>query len=503
LKRRLFIGLISFAFALFLCFVNTGSANAAFVFHSGFENGNTFEWASVTGLPASSTTQKKTGAYSLRCNPSAATAYVDNGLTDGNMDRGSFWLYIADDTDTDCRIIGNGVGAALYLTTTEEIDYYTGGTKRSDGTLQIALTTWTRISWATDGSTFKVFINGVQDISNAATVDEVADGTVGICTSATADLYFDNVAVDNTSSTTDLGDIRVLLSLPDATGASSNFDTPVGSANHWDNVNEIPTNDADYNEHDGSGQVRDTYNLQNCTTIGISNYDTINAVRVFARMKTSASASTAGITVYDPTSYYNYVRSTTTTITWFSQYLATRPSTGGIWSVTTFNNFQAGAISTGTTRDTFIYDVMVMVAYTPIPAVSNDPSSKAFGTVTDSTTYYAKGTEPHNPVVDDDCTFTITNSSSVAIDLAISATNFTGGVGWTLGVPAQNVARMTAYYSGQNPASGVVLTTSGQAFYSNLATSATKKWDFKLETPTAFTDGVAKTSTITLTATVH
>jgi hypothetical protein len=44
------------------------------------------------------------------------------------------------------------------------------------------------------------------------------------------------------------------------------------------------------------------------------------------------------------------------------------------------------------------------------------------------------------------------------------------------------------------------LTTSDQEFYDGLAGSATIKWDFKMETPTSFTDGVEKTGTITLTA---
>jgi hypothetical protein len=58
---------------------------------------------------------------------------------------------------------------------------------------------------------------------------------------------------------------------------------------------------------------------------------------------------------------------------------------------------------------------------------------------------------------------------------------------------------MTAYYSGQNPASGVVLTTSYQSFKTAVADAATLKWDFKLETGT-FTDGVSKSSTITISA---
>jgi hypothetical protein len=141
------------------------------------------------------------------------------------------------------------------------------------------------------------------------------------------------------------------------------------------------------------------------------------------------------------------------------------------------------------TEETFAYNI------------SNSPSSKAFGIVAANSTNYAKGSAPSNPVQDAECTFTITNNDSVnPVKLVIKSTNFTGGVGWTLtsGAPGSNTVRLTAYASGTNPASGVVLTTSDQTLIASLAASATKKWDFKFETGT-FGDGAAKTGTITLT----
>ena len=135
--------------------------------------------------------------------------------------------------------------------------------------------------------------------------------------------------------------------------------------------------------------------------------------------------------------------------------------------------------------------------------IANTPATENLGTLATNTTYYANGSAPSNPVVDGECTFTITNSSGGAVDITIKATDFTGGNGWTLtsGAPGSDTTRMTAYYSGLNPASGVVLTTSYQAFITALADSGTKKWDFKLESPSAFTDGVSKSSTITVSAT--
>lgn len=131
--------------------------------------------------------------------------------------------------------------------------------------------------------------------------------------------------------------------------------------------------------------------------------------------------------------------------------------------------------------------------------ISNDPSTKDFGVVATSTTFYAKGSAPSNPVQDSECTFTLTNSGSTA-KINVKGSNPTGGVGATLtaGAPGSNTIRVTTYYSGQNPASGVVLTTSDQTFIASLA-AGTKKWDFMFEMGTS-TDGVQKTWTITLTA---
>ncbi len=132
--------------------------------------------------------------------------------------------------------------------------------------------------------------------------------------------------------------------------------------------------------------------------------------------------------------------------------------------------------------------------------ISLDVNSKAFGIVAASTTYYAKGTPPNNPVQDGDCTFTLTNDGDDC-DIDLHGHSFTGGVGWTLtsGAPGSNTVRLTVYYSGQNPASGTVVTTSDQEFYDGLTAASHIHLDFKFETGT-FTDGVAKSTTLTLTA---
>ena len=443
----------------------------------------------------------KTGTYAMRCSTSAATAYVDNGIADGSMDRGSFYLYIAAAPSADVRIIGNGTGAALYLTTTREVDYYTAATKRSDGATQITLYTWTRVSWATDGVTFKTFINGAQDISNAVTLDEVADGTIGVCTAVTTNLYFDDCVFDNTSSTTDLGDIRTLVAIPNAAGTYSEFDT-----NNYASVDEIPYSDADYNVETSRDTVyRVTYNLQSCATAGLGASDTINAVTFRARMYGDNVDPTAGWTVRDNATNYETLFLMTDdapNFYWYYKLYATNAPRGTAWSQAIFDAIEAGMYHGGDSDDSAISVLYAMIAYTPVAFdISNSPSSKAFGVVAASSTYYAKGTAPSNPVVDGNCTFTITNNAAAAVKINIHGHAFTGGVGWTLtsGAPGSDTVRITTYYSGQDPASGVVLTTSDQTFIASLAGSSTKMWDFKFETGT-FTDGTQKTGIITLVA---
>jgi len=135
--------------------------------------------------------------------------------------------------------------------------------------------------------------------------------------------------------------------------------------------------------------------------------------------------------------------------------------------------------------------------------ISNAPTGKAFGAVAVSTDYWSNGSAPTWPLDDSESYFTVTNNGSTA-SITIKATNFTGGVGWTLASsPGENVVTLKAAPSGTDLAVNMTtLTTSEQAFITGLAASGTKKWEIKMETPTSFTDGVLKESTITLTATL-
>lgn len=133
--------------------------------------------------------------------------------------------------------------------------------------------------------------------------------------------------------------------------------------------------------------------------------------------------------------------------------------------------------------------------------ISNLPTSKAFGNVSESSSYWSNGSAPTFPLDDGECYFTVTNNG-VQCSITIKATNFIGGDGWTLtsGNPGSGTVRMRAGKSGDaNEDAMVILTTGEQPFIAGLV--ASKKWELKLETG-IFTDPELKTSVITLAATL-
>jgi len=133
-----------------------------------------------------------------------------------------------------------------------------------------------------------------------------------------------------------------------------------------------------------------------------------------------------------------------------------------------------------------------------------------------STTYYSNPlgstTSPSATVVDGECDFTITNTSTtIATDLTGNMSNGSGGSN-----PMTNVNGATAgaasysayaYYSGETFASKVLLMSSGSTlgnFKLNQAAAGTLKVGFQFATQTgAWTGGVGSTYTLTITSTVH
>lgn len=138
----------------------------------------------------------------------------------------------------------------------------------------------------------------------------------------------------------------------------------------------------------------------------------------------------------------------------------------------------------------------------PALAISVNPLSKNFGKMYENTDYWANDSAPTFPLDDTECYFTVTNEGSATINISINASDFTGGLGWTLvsGTPGSGEVRMKAGVSGDaNEGATVILTASPVSFMTSIAGNTSVKWELKLETG-IFTDGVAKESHITLVA---
>jgi hypothetical protein len=182
-------------------------------------------------------------------------------------------------------------------------------------------------------------------------------------------------------------------------------------------------------------------------------------------------------------------------------------STGGAgkWRITS-EKIDPGDSGTFTSADGYIISIYATGTEAATFAITNAPGTTiALGVVAVSSTYYAYGSAPSNPVTDGECSQTLTETGGSACDIDIHGHNSTGGSGMSIvsGAPGANEFRITTYKGGDNPASGLVITTSDQEFNDNLAASGHFHWDFKFETGSSFGYGNAQTTTLTVTARAH
>jgi hypothetical protein len=208
--------------------------------------------------------------------------------------------------------------------------------------------------------------------------------------------------------------------------------------------------------------------------------------------------------------------------TTYSVRIFTYATEGGLWSISDSNPTTQGATDPPIPANYGYYSIGLAGASSTYLAIglsgdnntyltiafstaniSVTPESKDMGGVLSNTTYYAFGSAPSNPVSDNECYFTANNTGDVIVNLLVNGTNFVDGsiVTLTSGIPGTNQIRLTLYCSGQNPASGVVLSNSNQILYTGLGAGDIIKFDFKEETGT-FGDLDVKTGFINFTGVI-
>lgn len=371
--RKGLVFLIASVLALGLLILRPGESQAAMVFHSGFESGDSLEWSSTWGSFSIQTSIKRTGTYAMRCAPATSPEYVDAGAT---ANRGTFYLYITTAPSIETIIAGRNSTSSIRITATPMyIKLYDGSLDVGTSTTQLATGTWYRISFGRGSANVAVYIDGTQEILTTTPLANNFAESVGVISTGAvlADLCFDDVAFDDTASTADVGDIHVLPSVPNAAGDLTQL-TP-STAPNWDCVNEIPSaGDTDYCTSTAASQT-DLYNIQDASVIGLASGDTINAVRTLlgAAYIGSGGPGAYYLAVKDyGTEYDSQIYLSKAPGGWFFRYDATMPGGGGAWTQTRFNAFQIGAKrGTGGSRNIRDYAEWTMVAYTRPPTVNS------------------------------------------------------------------------------------------------------------------------------------
>lgn len=154
----------------------------------------------------------------------------------------------------------------------------------------------------------------------------------------------------------------------------------------------------------------------------------------------------------------------------------------------------------------------IAIANAPDNWTVNDEGLAGGKTIVIGTEYWSNPlgdtTTPSDPVVDGECHFTITNTSSVAIDLTVNFPHFTGGDAMQNGDTGSGGAGTFgsfSYCTGMTYSTGKVIakTTGSDPMKDGLAATTDIMWGLSCDTQTdVWTSGTAMTATpVTITAT--
>lgn len=363
---------------------------------NGFELQSTtsgMEWDTTTGSPSISTTNVHSGgAASLRCNPTAATAFIYHAFRVDAQTKTFIRFYLRVDTrpasDTVILKLEDSTPASvmsLRLSSAGTLKVWADPSNVQVGSSSSALAIgqWYRIEFAYDdadaNNLVSARIDGVDFVTNATGDDIAGWGRIGlgIVSSATADIYIDDVAINDTSGSDQNsypGAGSIIHLHPNAAGDNSGG-TVTGAATRQAALDEITPNDStDYVTLTSTGDIIDVgvEDLTNAASV------TLVQVGHRASMASAAAGSVAlriksasGGTV---TSSSQVVRNTTAWSTHddtvnLHQYKLTAytdPTTGTAWTVTGTNsiaNMQIGLSSTDVTPNPSVTALWALVEY--------------------------------------------------------------------------------------------------------------------------------------------
>lgn len=271
----------------------------------GFEMGHGAENALVVGSPSFQTTIVRSGAYAMRCNPTATTAYVQisrraagGGTNPSIFQSTRFALRVASLPSATQNILICG-SFTLRLLSTGELVVRSGGVDHATSANQLSADgQWHLIEhdvgWSS-GSGSRVRVDGVEWASSTTTAAAVTNVvTIGCASSATSDLYFDDIVCEDASLAVSWADWRVLLLPPISDNNRGNWTGGAGgTTNLWQALDNQPPVGAAAGSDTNTSQIqnaisatypataaqRGDFNCRDYATAGIGASDTIRAVQ--------------------------------------------------------------------------------------------------------------------------------------------------------------------------------------------------------------------------------
>ncbi|MFM9602682.1 hypothetical protein [Streptomyces turgidiscabies] len=274
------------------------------------------EVTALTGTASISTTVHRAGAAALRCNPTAATGYIEHQVdTAASVKRTFHRFYLRIATLPSAATAVYAIGQSgffpchLRLGTGGTLQLYDSSLGAAVGSASAALSTgvWYRVEIdhtdaASGTATVNAYLDGVQFGTGAVTViNAFSRIRAGVYSpSATADIYIDDIAVNDTSGTSQTGlpgAGNVVHLHPDSAGDNAGWATTVGGTSNWQRVSESTPDDATtYNATVVTGTTTiDDHNLGSTSAAGISG-ERVTLVQVGGRI--GSDAATAASLVY-------------------------------------------------------------------------------------------------------------------------------------------------------------------------------------------------------------
>lgn len=281
----------------------------ALLWSTGFElqsTTNGMEWDTTSGAPSISTAVKRSGTASLRCNPSAASAYIEHqtGAGDNTNDIYiRFYIRIASSTGgliPICRVNDTTWGdqASIRINSNNTLELWDDENNLQKGSDSSAIPAdeWHRVElgWVFATRVYTAYLDGVSFASatyDAGQMDQFEKVRIGILSNATCDIYFDDITVnDNTgSASTGLaGEGSIVHMHPNAAGDNN---PDLGDYTAIDEVG-TPNDATDFIDLDTATSIGD-FNVESSSNAGIDAANIIKYVEVGVRIREEASAATS------------------------------------------------------------------------------------------------------------------------------------------------------------------------------------------------------------------